>query len=270
LDILTLQRTKIAAAVGAAALVAGGIWLWAPWHTLKERSALSSELVPGGPPPPAIRPAPAKAQPERKVIARVGDIELTNLDLARYQRLRGISLGMIADRRALGELCDRALLNLAAAEHHIALTQPELEHELLRRKAIIGATSSGLRAPETGAPASLIDQGEQVLAASGLPLVDFQSEVQAEAIADRAKQVLVYDQIQISNWELGTVNAAEQKSTARMPWDRHSRRLAARRGLDHVSAERLRERMRHERGAEPLRALLKELTERWKVELVEG
>lgn len=213
------------------------------------------------------------------MIARVGELELTNFELARYQKFREVSAGAMRGPQAQSELCERALLDLLAAEHHLELTPVQVEHELLRRKMIIGATSPALRAqaapsdtsaanptmaqtgvpPGRGAvPASVLDNGEQLLSSTGLSPAEIEAEVKADALAQLAKQALIYDRIPISNKQLKAAYQAERRSQVYGASPRLKRRP------ERQTLDRLRQRLRLEKGAEPLRALLEATKQKWK------
>jgi hypothetical protein len=85
--------------------------------------------------PPAPRPTPRAP----KVVAHVGEVAITDQDVARHQGLQSLYLGVMSDRQALDDLIDRALLAQAASENDLKVEPAELQHEILRKKLVVGA-----------------------------------------------------------------------------------------------------------------------------------
>jgi hypothetical protein len=107
--------------------------------------ARSSRREIGSPLSPIARRT-SSAQDARKVLATVGDVAVTTADLARFRRIRELTLGVVDDRRLLDDLCDRVLLELAAREAGLEPGQVDVEQAALRKRLLIEAT--------TGAPPS--------------------------------------------------------------------------------------------------------------------
>lgn len=160
-------------------------------------------------------PAPgAQAPAEPQVLAVVGSREITDVDLARYQRVRELSVGLTGEAEALEALCDRTLLELAATDRGIDLAPAELQEAHLRRKLIIGALArrattsaaprppAGLRPPMPGGPSGLppspMTRADEALAERGITADDFLAEVRAEALADKVKRTLVDDALEVA------------------------------------------------------------------------
>jgi hypothetical protein len=226
-----------------------------------------------------------QVKPDGKVIARVGDIQLTDRDLARYKKFREISEGVLSDSQALGALCERALLNLAAADHQLAISPGTVDQLVLRQKIVAGASSYGLRAKGlaavqpavgssspgasggnteargngTGAPVSAQEAGEQLFASTGLSRGELETEVKSDATAQLARQVLVYNKILISKRQMKVAYEAARRSP-----EQYSLNTRIRRRADKATVERLRRQLILEKGAEPLRALIAESKQKWK------
>jgi hypothetical protein len=220
-------------------------------------------------PPVAAPPPPAVEQP--RVIAHVGEREITNLALARFQRLKQLSEGMTGERQALDELCNRALLLEAARELSLDVGRPELDREVFRVEVVIGSIAAAApaspraawtappvpsfaaldepAAPRPPTPGSPLDRATELLAQSGIADDDLADEVKANLLAGKAAQQLVYDAIDVPRKEL---LAAAPPSP---PPDAGT--------LEHV-----RRRLQHARGAPKLAALLADLRARFPVEIV--
>jgi hypothetical protein len=203
---------------------------------------------------PKRAPAPARAQP--RVIARVGPAEITDAGLARHQAISELSFGISLERQSLDDLCDRALLVLAAREHGISVTEAEVEQEKLRRKLIIGAVAqpaapmaaaaalaafsgTGRRGVASLAHGSPLDHGAELLAARGISEQDLTVELATETLASRVRQRLVYDPVVLSKKELSAGREVQQ-------------------------------RLRRQRGEPELARLLAALRAKWAVELVKN
>jgi hypothetical protein len=203
---------------------------------------------------PKRAPAPARAQP--RVIARVGSAEITDADLARHQAISELSFGISLERQSLDDLCDRALLVLAAREHGVSVAEAEIEQEKVHRKLIIGAVAqpaapmtaaaslvafsgTGRRGVASLAHPSPLDRGAELLAARGISEQDLTIELAAETLASRVRQRLVYDPVVLSKKELSAGREVQQ-------------------------------RLRRQRGEPALASLLASLRAKWAVELVKN
>jgi hypothetical protein len=208
--------------------------------------------VPAEPPPP-------KPQLEGKVIGRVGNIELTDLDLARYQKFKEATVGIVSGPEALNELCERTVLNLAAADHQLSLSPAELELFVRRRVPLT-------QRPDARGTirASSLEAGEQVFASRGLSPADVEAEVKADSLAQLAKQVLVYDKVPIGNSQLRAAYASRWRS--RSQGAPNAGPVPSKRRPDKATVERFRQQLRRERGAGLLRALLDETKRKWKTD----
>jgi hypothetical protein len=240
---------------------------------------------------------------KRQVVARVGDESVTEGELQRYQLTRRLWAGEIGERQALGELCDRILLGFAAREHGLTVGDEEVQREVLRRKLMIGAAAApfsaqapspvaattsrqgpgalappspaaglrgpiqgpvpGIRPPEqpggVGAPARLtpIEAASVTLAENGLTEADVISETRADLLASKVTHQLVYDAIAVSDEDAMAAVRHETTSSG----TRNGR-------PDDTAVEAARQRLRRERGASSLSALLGQLRERHNVDLL--
>ncbi|HEY3358220.1 MAG TPA: hypothetical protein VGQ83_33540 [Polyangia bacterium] len=321
-----------------AVLVVAGVTVWRS-EAAPPAPAPPPALAPPAPMPPSsplASPAPGRepgaAADAARPVARVGAHTITAGDLARYAAFRQLTFGLGGSRRPLDELCDRALLVLAAGERGLTLSERELAVEVSRRKLIAGAMAAsgmgepsgfgaragvpgfggvpgragglaghGIGAPGApgfgppGAPgfgppgaglpgvparfggpgAGLGDpdptrggfrtpgeEADQVLTTAGLKAEDFAREVKDEALATKARQALVYDRIEIGRREL-LAAAADQP---RPPGGGGAG--PAPKAPDEAALAAARQRLRRERGAGALAALMTALRRQWRVEVL--
>jgi hypothetical protein len=254
--------------------------------------------------------------------------------------LQSLYLGVMSDRQALEDLIDRALLTQAAGENDLKVEPPELQHEILRKKLVIGAMAgmmprppAGLEPGMPGGPAgprmpgmpmtpgarmagpgaggpgyppspgmpgrfgyrppspggfgmagpadpagglgSPMDRAGRMFAEQGLSEEDLARELQGELLAAKVKQKLVYDKIEISKHDLMEAYKAEPPrpmppasppAPGKKPPAPDKKKSGA---PDEATLNRLRQRLRVTRGAEPLAKLMTELKDKWKVQLVQ-
>jgi len=194
MTILLARRPRLPLLVGVALLAAGGSWV-------ARRASVPSRLISSMPPP-------------ARVIARVGGRALTDVDLARYQRVRELVVGVGDAHHELDELCERALYDRAAEAEGIVLTPDALARESLRRRLIIGAVADvappgesatppflatpamGARTPWQSGAATVRARGPLAMASlalrrAGVSDADLELEARADALASAAKKRLL-------------------------------------------------------------------------------
>jgi hypothetical protein len=80
-----------------------------------------------------------KAAPERRLVARVGEVQIFDADVERYTRLTALTVGIGPQRQALRDLCDRTLLVLAARDAGITVDDAIVNSGVLRKLLLVGA-----------------------------------------------------------------------------------------------------------------------------------
>jgi hypothetical protein len=123
-----------------------------------------------------------------------------------------------------------------------------------------------------GLPPSPFDRAAQVLAEAGIEENEFAQEVKADVIANKVKQKLVYDKIDVSDKD---VLAARRAEPPHPPTAATRPPAASKKGAkpnpekpDAQALAGVRERLRRKKGEAPLRALLNDLRQRWRVEVI--
>jgi len=191
---LWARKPGLPLVVGVVLLAAGGSWL-------ARRANAPGRAI-------------SSMQPAARVIARVGGRALTDVDLARYQKVRELVVGVGDARHELDGLCERALYDLAAEDEGIVLTPDALAREGLRRRLIIGAVADvtppgesatapflaspamGARTPWQSGAATARARGPLATASlalrrAGLSDADLALEARADALASAARKRLL-------------------------------------------------------------------------------
>jgi len=119
-----------------------------------------------------------------RVLARVGPVLIRDVDLARFQSIRALWVGVSGEPDALKALCERTRLGLWAAEQGWSPNPAEVRQDVFRKKTIIGSLAAGGTPGRSSAP---LERAEEILAERGIAAQEFESEVRADLAAKAAR-----------------------------------------------------------------------------------